>query len=161
MLSYFRDRLQYGWHGIPICKGLRETPISTVSDFSEGLALGRERQSDEYTRSASSEMLAWSKPVKYKPSEYARSRELGRLDPTLYVSEKNEDLYDVPLGHLGRLWFTLSYDQTSERLHVTVHKARNLRSPNYRSLRFSVGVPTDLTALSILTPVQTQDCRVK
>ncbi|KAL7059552.1 hypothetical protein AAHC03_012972 [Spirometra sp. Aus1] len=161
MLSYFRDRFQYSWHGVPLSKGIIEGPISTISECAEGLAVRGRQASLEYNKGPSSQTQAWSKPIKYKPSEYARSRELGRLDPALYVSEKNEDLYDVPLGHLGRLWFTLSYDQTSERLHVTVHKARNLRSPNYRSLRFSIGMPADLTALSILTPVQTQDCRVK
>ncbi len=92
----------------------------------------------------------------------AKSRELGRLDPNLYLSETNEDLYDVPLGHLGRVWFTISYDSTAEQLRITIHKARNLRSPNYESLHLSTGImPTDMTSLSLLTPVPTQDCRIR
>lgn len=87
---------------------------------------------------------------------------MGRIDPTLYLSETNEDLYDVPMDHLGRIWFTVSYDETAEQLRIIIHKARNLRSPHYQSLRGSAGIMSnDMTSLSLLTPAPTQDCRIR
>ncbi|KAA3676927.1 synaptotagmin-15 [Paragonimus westermani] len=56
-----------------------------------------------------------------------QGRHLGKLDPTLYLSEEGEELYDIPPGHLGRIWFTVAYSRASELLTITVHKARNLR----------------------------------
>lgn len=105
--------------------------------------------------------------------QIARSRELGKLDPTLYLSEMSEELYDVPMDHLGRVWFSISYDETTEQLRVTIHKARNLRPPRYQSLRASASTGTsgnvgdglnstqDITAFSLLSPVPTQDSRVR
>uniref|UniRef100_A0A0R3WSQ9 Cadherin domain-containing protein n=1 Tax=Hydatigena taeniaeformis TaxID=6205 RepID=A0A0R3WSQ9_HYDTA len=86
---------------------------------------------------------------------------LGRLDPNLYLSETNEDLYDVSIDHLGRVWFTVSYDETAEQLRITIHKARNLRSPRYQSFRSSSAIiSNDMTSLGLLTPAPTQDCRI-
>ncbi|CAL8098248.1 unnamed protein product [Calicophoron daubneyi] len=55
-------------------------------------------------------------------------RQLGRLDPALYLSEETEELYEIPPGHLGRIWFTVSYSKSQELLRVTVLKMRNLRT---------------------------------
>ena len=92
----------------------------------------------------------------------AKSRELGRLDPNLYLSETNEDLYDVPMDHLGRVWFTISYDEAAEQLRITIHKARNLRPPHLQSFRTSTAITSnDMASLSVLTPAPTQDCRIR
>lgn len=56
-----------------------------------------------------------------------QARQLGRLDPALYVSEETEDLYEISPSHLGRVWFTVNYSKANELLRVTIHKARNLR----------------------------------
>ncbi|GAA55518.1 Synaptotagmin-15 [Clonorchis sinensis] len=69
----------------------------------------------------------WDMTVRHSSSRYSHSRQLGKLDPRLYLSEEGEDLYDITPGHLGRIWFTVSYSRSNELLKVTVHKARNLR----------------------------------
>nr|QQY02577.1 synaptotagmin-6 [Cryptocotyle lingua] len=69
----------------------------------------------------------WDMTPRHKSSRYLHGRQLGKLDPQLYLSEEGEDLYDITPGHLGRIWFTVSYSRSNELLKVTVHKARNLR----------------------------------
>ncbi|UYV83168.1 SYT15 [Cordylochernes scorpioides] len=60
----------------------------------------------------------------------AESPLLGGLNPELYKGEPSEsgDEVEYPDGHIGRLWLGLDYDPTSERLAVTLVKARNLPS---------------------------------
>ncbi|VEL35990.1 unnamed protein product [Protopolystoma xenopodis] len=58
-----------------------------------------------------------------------QGRQLGRLNPALYLTEDTEELYDIPLGHIGRVWFTVSYHRSREQLKVLIHKVRNLRNP--------------------------------
>lgn len=53
---------------------------------------------------------------------------LGGLNPELYKStpETEDDEVDYPANHFGRVWYALEYEMMSERLLVTLIKARNL-----------------------------------
>ncbi|KAL5962487.1 Synaptotagmin-15 [Taenia solium] len=151
MLQTIRSRVVEGWRSLPL-PASAPTPSFKRQSTVESTSSIREMDSPS----------SWSTPIKYRPSAFAKSRELGRLDPNLYLSETNEDLYDVPIDHLGRVWFTISYDETAEQLRITIHKARNLRSPRYQSFRSSSAIiSNDVTSLSLLTPAPTQDCRIR
>ncbi|XP_063244040.1 synaptotagmin-15-like [Bacillus rossius redtenbacheri] len=54
---------------------------------------------------------------------------LGAIDPALYhgTLDLEEDL-QFPEGHLGRLWFSLRYEPSTEKLLVSLLKAKNLPS---------------------------------
>ncbi|XP_067002894.2 synaptotagmin-15-like [Anabrus simplex] len=54
---------------------------------------------------------------------------LGVIDPALYrgALDLEEDL-QFPEGHLGRLWFSLRYEPATEKLLVSILKAKNLPS---------------------------------
>ena len=56
---------------------------------------------------------------------------LGSIDPALYKVSDEDDDYDFGPQHIGRIWFAVEYERETEKLLVTVIKARNL--PN-RSL---------------------------
>lgn len=43
------------------------------------------------------------------------------------MTDIDED-YDFGLGHLGRIWFAVEYERESEKLMVTLMKAKNLPS---------------------------------
>ncbi|VDQ02190.1 unnamed protein product [Trichobilharzia regenti] len=68
-----------------------------------------------------------------------QGRHLGRLNPSLYLSEETEDLYEIQPGHIGRVWFSVSYNKRMELLKVTIHKARNLRQMSINSKSQYVG----------------------
>jgi len=54
---------------------------------------------------------------------------LGGLNPELYKTNcdlEDDDSVDSPDFHNGRVWYALEYDTASERLIVTLVKARNL-----------------------------------
>ncbi|VDD80241.1 unnamed protein product [Mesocestoides corti] len=155
MLQTLRSRVVDGWRSLPI-------PRAGQGESGTRPPLLRQPTVDDASSREPLSPPTWSPPVKYQPSEFVKSRELGRLDPNLYLNETNEDLYDVPLDHLGRVWFTISYDETAEQLRITIHKARNLRAPHHQSLRSSGSIaPSEITTLSLLTPTPTQDCRIR
>ncbi|CAH8651111.1 unnamed protein product [Heterobilharzia americana] len=81
-------------------------------------------------------------------SRYLQGRHLGRLNPSLYLSQETEDLYEVPPGHIGRVWFSISYNKVMELLKVTIHKARNLRQISTTSSLQFTGSPTDQSGTS-------------
>ena len=56
------------------------------------------------------------------------ARPLGNIDPRLYklASDSDDDDYDVPDNHIGRVWFGVRYEAQSEKLQVTLIKAKNL-----------------------------------
>lgn len=56
------------------------------------------------------------------------SLSLGRIDPRLYkkTEDDDDDDYEVPDNHVGRIWFGVEYEQQTEKLMVTLIKARNL-----------------------------------
>lgn len=56
------------------------------------------------------------------------------LNPELYKSKpgaEDEEEIEYPENHFGRVWYALEYETTSERLLLTLIKARNL--PDSRS----------------------------
>ena len=55
---------------------------------------------------------------------------LWSLDPRLYknADDDDDDDYDIPDNHIGRIWFRVEYEKLTEKLLVTVIKARNLVS---------------------------------
>lgn len=65
-----------------------------------------------------------------------RSKSVGTLDPGLYRKllgprEEDEDWSQYPDDHIGRIWFTLAYEPESEKLLVTLLRARNLPSRTF------------------------------
>ncbi|XP_071829871.1 synaptotagmin-15-like isoform X2 [Apostichopus japonicus] len=53
---------------------------------------------------------------------------LGGLNPELYKIQDEEEESDFPDEHIGRIWFAVEYELESERLVVSLIKARNLPS---------------------------------
>lgn len=68
-------------------------------------------------------------PDKIPPAEHSRSTPTSEDDS----DEQVESIY--PEGHIGRLWFTASYDSNTESLTVVLQKIENLpnRSGTVRS----------------------------
>ncbi|GAB1298728.1 Synaptotagmin-15 [Apodemus speciosus] len=55
---------------------------------------------------------------------------MGSINPELYKSPEDENEPGFPDGCLGRLWFSVEYQQESERLLVGLIKARHLQVPS-------------------------------
>ena len=53
---------------------------------------------------------------------------LGSIDPSLYKQHDADDDYEIPDYHIGRIWFRVQYERETEKLLVTLIKARNLLS---------------------------------
>jgi hypothetical protein len=53
---------------------------------------------------------------------------LGSIDPSLYKIADEDDDYEIPMDHLGRVWFAVEYERETEKLLVTLIKAKNLPS---------------------------------
>lgn len=53
---------------------------------------------------------------------------LGVIEPSLYRSTLDLDEIQWPEGHVGRLWFSLRYEPSTEKLLVSLLKAKNLPS---------------------------------
>ncbi|GLV35098.1 Synaptotagmin 7 [Carabus blaptoides fortunei] len=53
---------------------------------------------------------------------------LGVIEPALYKSTLELDDFQWPEGHLGRIWFSLRYEPSTEKLLVSLLKAKNLPS---------------------------------
>ncbi|KAK5641307.1 hypothetical protein RI129_009854 [Pyrocoelia pectoralis] len=53
---------------------------------------------------------------------------LGVIEPALYKSTLNLDELQWPEGHIGRIWFSLRYEPSTEKLLVSLLKAKNLPS---------------------------------
>lgn len=55
---------------------------------------------------------------------------LGVIDPAMYrsCSMDLEEELQFPEGHLGRLWFSVRYEAATEKLLVSILKAKNLPS---------------------------------
>lgn len=58
------------------------------------------------------------------------TRPLGSIDPRLYklTDADDDDDYEPPDNHIGRVWFSVKYEAQSEKLLVSLVKARNLAS---------------------------------
>lgn len=55
---------------------------------------------------------------------------MGSVNPELYKSTEDRSETGFPDGCLGRLWFSVEYQQESERLLVGLIKARQLQVPS-------------------------------
>ncbi|KAL1781018.1 synaptotagmin-15 [Sigmodon hispidus] len=55
---------------------------------------------------------------------------IGNINPELYKSPEDTSETDFPDGCLGRLWFSVEYQQESERLLVGLIKAQQLQVPS-------------------------------
>lgn len=53
---------------------------------------------------------------------------MGVIEPALYKSTLDLDEIHWPDGHIGRLWFSLRYEPSTEKLLVSLLKAKNLPS---------------------------------
>nr|XP_008112666.1 PREDICTED: synaptotagmin-15 isoform X1 [Anolis carolinensis] len=54
---------------------------------------------------------------------------VGTINPELYKFPEDKSETDFPEGNIGRLWFSVEYEPESERLLVSLIKARKLQSP--------------------------------
>ncbi|KFP08835.1 Synaptotagmin-15, partial [Egretta garzetta] len=54
---------------------------------------------------------------------------VGTINPELYKFPEDRSETDFPEGNIGRLWFSVQYEQESERLLVSLIKARKLQPP--------------------------------
>ncbi|XP_065699143.1 synaptotagmin-15 isoform X1 [Patagioenas fasciata] len=54
---------------------------------------------------------------------------VGTVNPELYKFPEDKSEMDFPEGNIGRLWFSMEYEQESERLLVSLIKVRNLQPP--------------------------------
>lgn len=50
------------------------------------------------------------------------------IEPALYRSTLDLDEIQWPEGHIGRIWFSLRYEPSTEKLLVSLLKAKNLPS---------------------------------
>ena len=67
--------------------------------------------------------------IVYPSSAYS----LGSIDPSLYKHSDVDDDYDIPDNHIGRIWFAVEYERETEKLLVTLIKAKNLPSRSFSS----------------------------
>ncbi|KAM6416070.1 synaptotagmin-15-like [Rhynochetos jubatus] len=54
---------------------------------------------------------------------------VGNINPELYKFPEDKSETDFPEGNIGRLWFSIEYEQESERLLVSLIKVRRLQPP--------------------------------
>lgn len=54
---------------------------------------------------------------------------VGTINPALYKFPEDKSETDFPDGNIGRLWFSIEYEQESERLLVSLIKVRKLQPP--------------------------------
>ncbi|XP_067155918.1 synaptotagmin-15 [Apteryx mantelli] len=54
---------------------------------------------------------------------------VGTINPELYKFPEDKSETDFPEGSIGRLWFSIEYEQESERLLVSLIKVRKLQPP--------------------------------
>ncbi|KAM6443706.1 synaptotagmin-15-like [Liasis olivaceus] len=55
---------------------------------------------------------------------------IGTINPELYRFPEDKSETDFPEGNIGRLWFSVEYEKESERLLVSLIKARKLQPPS-------------------------------
>uniref|UniRef100_A0A2K6V0W6 C2 domain-containing protein n=1 Tax=Saimiri boliviensis boliviensis TaxID=39432 RepID=A0A2K6V0W6_SAIBB len=55
---------------------------------------------------------------------------VGAINPELYKFSEDNSETEFPAGCLGRLWFSVEYEQEAERLLVGLIKARQLQAPS-------------------------------
>ncbi|XP_064640032.1 synaptotagmin-15-like isoform X2 [Lineus longissimus] len=96
-------------------------PINRRVDF---------RSLDEASNGSGSEPGSPKRPSVELSGAYA----LGSIDPSLYKVTDEDEAYDIPAGHIGRIWFAVEYELESEKLLVTLIKAKNLPSRSLGSM---------------------------
>ena len=55
-----------------------------------------------------------------------RLKDFGSINPALYQSVDGDDNASFPDDHIGRLWFQLKFEHETDRLIVTIVKAKNI-----------------------------------
>ena len=81
---------------------------------------------------------------------------LGGIDPRLYkvsgTTDSDDEDYDPPDNHIGRVWFSVRYEAHSEKLLVTLVKARNLATTSSTAAAASCRHGNNAAAASAATP---------
>ncbi|NWW43472.1 SYT15 protein, partial [Pedionomus torquatus] len=54
---------------------------------------------------------------------------VGTINPELYKFSEDKSEMDFPEGNIGRLWFSIEYEQESEKLLISLIKVRKLQPP--------------------------------
>lgn len=65
-----------------------------------------------------------------RPCVIGNTGTVGTINPDLYKFLEDKSETDFPEGCLGRLWFSVEYQQDAERLLVGLIKARRLQGPS-------------------------------
>lgn len=144
---YRRKRQGNGFKKIPSCdkaihQPVLKTPtidINTV-EFTLPNTLPRSVSENRPSSWAGSNNIDYSKDpqlISYNLSKSSKSEmNLGLLKPELYVTNE-DDVFDMeedfPVGNIGRMWFSLEFDATSEKLTVTVDAIKNLPGRQQRA----------------------------
>ncbi|XP_045213417.1 synaptotagmin-15-like isoform X3 [Mercenaria mercenaria] len=84
--------------------------------------VGRHTRSEDENYSSEPSSPSSKRPSVEIPGAYA----LGSIDPSLYRISDEDDEYEIPPDHLGRVWFAVEYERETEKLLVTLIKAKNL-----------------------------------
>lgn len=98
---------------------MKQIPF-TVPQHTTPPALRHDRSEENFSSEPSSPSS--KRPSVEIPGAYA----LGSIDPSLYRISDEDDNYEIPPEHLGRIWFAVEYERETEKLLVTLIKARNL-----------------------------------
>ncbi|XP_074647525.1 synaptotagmin-15B-like isoform X2 [Tubulanus polymorphus] len=93
-------------------------PVTRRVDFKTGLEI------ETTSNGCGSEPGSPKRPSVELSGAYA----LGAIDPSLYKVTDEDDVYDIPMNHIGRIWFAVEYERESEKLLLTLIKAKNLPS---------------------------------
>ncbi|PVD39244.1 hypothetical protein C0Q70_01872 [Pomacea canaliculata] len=93
------------------------------------------RRSEVSTRSLDEGSLVGgsepTSPTGKRPSvEIPGAYALGSIDPSLYKISDEDDDYDIPRDHLGRIWFAVEYELETEKLLVTSHQSQEPAEPS-------------------------------
>ncbi|XP_026321477.1 synaptotagmin-15-like [Hyposmocoma kahamanoa] len=78
--------------------------------------------------SLGSDVLCPPIPPQHRSNSFTNTTDLGVLDPSLYKPDCIDEDLMWPEGHVGRVWYTLKYESSTERLQVTILKAKHLPS---------------------------------
>ncbi|XP_033742643.1 synaptotagmin-15-like isoform X1 [Pecten maximus] len=91
-----------------------------------------DRGSSEEALSSGGRMSEPSSPGGKRPSvEIPGAYALGSIDPSLYKIVDEDDDYEIPPEHIGRVWFAVEYERETEKLLVTLIKSKNLPTRQY------------------------------
>ncbi|CAC5402146.1 SYT15 [Mytilus coruscus] len=132
IVSDHKARIQVeNGHHVPMSSSvsMRQIPFTVPNQSVDVRRLAR-GSSEEYQPSGG--LSEPTSPCVKRPSvEIPGAYALGSIDPSLYKIVDEDDTYEIPVDHIGRLWFAVEYERETEKLLVTLIKAKNLPTRQY------------------------------